>query len=134
MFESKMIRVRNKRIELLNFPWDSKVLATFNQEQAVTLANEIYRIFKQPRLPETWRGKFWVVIDTERWAHHVLCENQDAAVSLMNAIGDSMESGESICVNARVRGDYTDVPSYTVIPARAVERVSMRPVEEVLSG
>ena len=133
MFERKLVRWgKGKKVEILNFPWNENPVLTLGREQALELANEVFRMFKVPAPTETWRGKVWVNIHASGGVWHLLCDNQDSAVSAVNSIADSLDSGECIRMMLRWNADFTDPPEYVAIPAGSVASVTMSPVEEVV--
>ena len=107
-------------------------ILTLGREQALELANEVFRMFKVPAPTETWRGKVWVNIHASGGVWHLLCDNQDSAVSAVNSIADCLDSGECIRMMLRWNADFTDPPEYVAIPAGSVASVTMSPVEEVV--
>ena len=133
MFERKLVRWgKGKKVEILNFPWNENPVLSLGREQALELANEVFRMFKVPAPTETWRGKVWVHIRASEGTWHLLCDNQNAAVSSMNSLADTVDSKECIRMMLRWNADFTDPPEYVVIPAEAVVSLTMSPVEEVV--
>ena len=132
MFEDRLARRgKGQKIEILNFPWNDKVVLTLGTDHAVELANKIYVICKTPAPPERWKGMVWVHIGTAAGTYHLLCDDQDAAVAMMNFIGDAIESGDCIRMMLRTEADFTQGATYRVIPASKVERLGTSPVKEV---